>query len=54
MNQNPQRIQENAMTAIHEQLIRDHVAQLLRDAHRANQSKRAHRSRRISARGKVA
>jgi hypothetical protein len=41
------------MTAIHEQLIREHVAQLLRDAHRANQSKRAFRSRRNSAPVKI-
>jgi hypothetical protein len=31
------------MTAIHEHLIRDHVGQLLRDAHA---SRRAHRARR--------
>ena len=49
MSQNPPRIQENAMTAIHEQLIRDHVAQILRDTHQANQAKRAHRARRRPA-----
>ena len=37
------------MTAMHEQLIRDHVAQVLRDTHRANQTKRAHRARRRPA-----
>jgi hypothetical protein len=37
------------MTAIHEQLIRDHVAQVLRDTQRANQIKRAHRARRRPA-----
>jgi hypothetical protein len=37
------------MTAIHEQLIRDHVAQLLRDTHRANQAKRALRANRRPA-----
>ena len=34
------------MTAIHEQLVRDHVGQLIRDAHRANRAKLAHRGRR--------
>ena len=31
------------MTAIHEQLVRDHVGQRIRDAHRANRAKFAHR-----------
>lgn len=31
------------MTALHEQLVRDHISQLLRDARRANRSKLAHR-----------
>jgi hypothetical protein len=34
------------MTAMYEQLIRDHVAQILRDTQRANLAKRAHRARR--------
>ena len=33
------------MTAVYEQLIRDHVAQMLRDTYRANQTRRAHRAR---------
>jgi hypothetical protein len=37
------------MTAVHEQLIRVHVAQILRDTQRANQTKRAHRARRRPA-----
>lgn len=37
------------MTAMYEQLIRDHVAQILRDTQRANQTKRAHRARRRAA-----
>jgi hypothetical protein len=37
------------MTAIHEQLIRAHLAQILRDTRRANQTKRAHRARRRPA-----
>ena len=32
------------MTAIHEQLVRDHVGQLIRDAHRAHRAKLAHRA----------
>ena len=32
------------MTAIHEQLVRDHVGQIIRDAHRANQARLAHRA----------
>jgi hypothetical protein len=31
------------MTAIHEQLVRDRVGQLIRDARRANRIKLAHR-----------
>jgi hypothetical protein len=31
------------MTAIHEQLVRDHVEQLIRDARRAERVKRARR-----------
>ena len=31
------------MTAIHEQLVRDHVGQLIRDARRADRVKLAHR-----------
>ena len=31
------------MTAIHEQLVRDHVGQLIRDARSADRVKRAHR-----------
>jgi len=34
------------MTAIHEQLVRDHVEQLIRDARRAKRVKLARRSRR--------
>lgn len=30
------------MTAIHEQLVRDHVGQLIRDARRADRAKLAH------------
>ena len=32
------------MTAIHEQLVRDHVEQLIRHADRANRAKLAHRA----------
>jgi len=32
------------MTAIHEQLVRDHVGQLLRDAHRSRRISLAHRA----------
>jgi hypothetical protein len=32
------------MTASHEQLVRDHVGQLIRDAQRANHAKLAHRA----------
>jgi len=32
------------MTAIHEQLVRDHVGQLIRDARRADRAKLAHRA----------
>jgi hypothetical protein len=31
------------MTAIHEQLVRDHLGQLIRDARRADHAKLAHR-----------
>jgi hypothetical protein len=31
------------MTAIHELLVRDHVAQLIRDARRAERTRSAHR-----------
>ena len=31
------------MTAIHEQLVRDHVGQLIRDARRADRANLAHR-----------
>ena len=34
------------MTAIHEQLVRDHVGQLIRDARRARRVNLAHRVRR--------
>jgi hypothetical protein len=37
------------MTAIHEQLIRNHAAQILRDTQRANLTKRAHCARRRQA-----
>ena len=34
------------MIAIHEQLVRDHVGQLIRDARRADRAKLAHRASR--------
>jgi len=34
------------MTSIHEQLVRDHVGQLIRDARRADRAKLAHRASR--------
>jgi hypothetical protein len=34
------------MTAVHEQLVRDHVGQLIRDAHRAKLAHRASRRQR--------
>jgi hypothetical protein len=38
------------MTAIHEQLVRDHVEQLIRNARRANRVRRAKRAHRRNRR----
>jgi hypothetical protein len=38
------------MTAIHEQLVRDHVGQLIRDADRANRANRAKLAHRVGRR----
>jgi hypothetical protein len=35
------------MTSVHEQLVRDHVGQLIRDARRADRVRLAHRASRL-------
>jgi len=42
--------EETAMFAIHEQLVRDHVEELIRDAHRAAEATRAAKAARTARR----